>query len=238
MDDEQRYLAWAEEQLGYRFQQAHWLVEALTHPTYAHEAGPPTRSNQRLEFLGDAVLGLAVARALFEGMNTADEGLMTRTMQGLVSAAPLARVARRLGLGQHLRLGRGEASTGGRSRLSNLSDALEALVAAVFLDGGYPAAETVVHRMMAPELAAARAGTVAENHKAALQEWTQERLGMTPVYRVVATTGPDHDRRFRVEVQVAERVLGTGEGRSKREAEQAAARMARRKLASDGSTGG
>lgn len=220
--DEERALAWAEAALGYRFRDPRLLVEALTHPTYAYEVkGQP--SNQRLEFLGDAVISLAISRHLFERFPHLPEGELTKLRAALVAAPTLARRARALGVGEMLRLGRGEAAMGGRDRDSNLADAFEALVAAVFLDGGLDQAAALVIRELGPEVAAARAGRLHPNHKAQLLEWAQREVGSPPVYRVVEVTGPPHAPQYRVEVLVGGRVVGTGTGTSKRAAEQEAA---------------
>lgn len=227
MDEEdQGCLDWAEQRLGHRFTAAALLMEALTHPSHAYEAEGRVPSNQRLEFLGDAVLGLIASQMLFRQFPGVPEGELTRLRQGLVSAPTLARRAQQLGVGEMLRLGRGEEASGGRERTSNLSDAFEALVAAVYLDAGLDAARRLVLRELAPEVEAARRGQLHPNYKARLLEWAQRERSTAPAYAVIAESGPDHDRRFRVSVAIAGQVVGEGAGRSKREAEQAAARAA------------
>lgn len=220
-----RTLAWAAERLGHRFRTPEWLEQALTHPTYAYEAGGGT-SNQRLEFLGDAVLSLVISRYLFESFPTWPEGQLTKVRAAVVAAPTLARRAGELGVGAVLRLGRGEARMGGRARESNLADAFEALVAAIYLDAGLDAARAFVLRELAGEVEAARQGQLHPNYKAQLLEWAQREHGTPPVYRVLAEAGPVHARRYTVEVLVAGRPAGQGEGNSKRAAEQAAARAA------------
>lgn len=224
MADEAELVGWAERALGHRFRQPELLVEALTHPTYAYEVGGP--SNQRLEFLGDAVLSLVISRYLYERYPDWPEGTLSRVRAALVSAPTLAASARALGIGQVLRLGKGEERMGGRDRESNLADALEALVAAVYVDGGLEAAAGLVLAQLAPQVEAARTGRLHPNHKAQLLEWAQRRTGRPPHYQVVAEEGPTHARRFRVRVFVGGEAAGEGEGSSKRAAEQEAAREA------------
>ncbi|MFO7172922.1 MAG: ribonuclease III [Bacillota bacterium] len=222
--DEAAALTWAEQALGHRFRDPGLLTLALTHPTYAYEHGG--ESNQRLEFLGDAVVELAVSDYLYRHLAGAPEGELTRVRAAVVAAPTLARRARALGVGPMLRLGRGEELIGGRDRDSNLADAFEALVAAIYLDAGLEAARAFVLRELAPEVEAAVAGHLNPNYKARLLEWAQREHREPPRYEVVAEEGPDHARRYRVRVLVAGRALGTGEGSSKREAEQEAARQA------------
>lgn len=221
-----RLLAWAQEALGYSFQEARWLEQALTHPTSAYEAGGGVVSNQRLEFLGDAVVSLVVTRHLFESFTSWAEGDLTKVRAAVVAAPTLARRARELGVGPVLRLGRGEEQMGGSGRESNLADAFEALVAAIYLDGGIEPARAFVLRELAGEVEAARQGRLHPNYKAQLLEWSQREYGTPPVYQVVAEAGPVHARRYTVEVLLMGRPAGCGEGNSKRAAEQEAARAA------------
>ncbi len=227
---DQRVLAWAAERLGHVFREPQWLEQALTHPTHAYEAGGGAVSNQRLEFLGDAVVGLVVSRYLFDTFPTWPEGELTKIRAAVVSAPTLARRAREMGTGQVLRLGRGEEQMGGRERESNLADAFEALVAAIYLDGGIDAARELVLRELAGEVEAARQGRLHPNYKAQLLEWAQREYGVPPVYRVIAETGPVHARRYGVEVLLSGDPAGRGEGHSKRAAEQEAARAALEKV--------
>lgn len=220
-------LAVLEHLVGYRFAAPELLVEAMTHRSYVHEhSGPGIVSNERLEFLGDAVLALLSAQLLFELFPAAPEGELTAMRAALVRASTLADLARRLDLGLSLRLGKGEDLTGGRARALLLASALEAVIGAVYRDGGLDAARSFLDpwlREYARELAHPRRY---KDDKSLLQEAAQARLGLTPTYRVVASEGPAHDPRFVVEVLVGEHALARGEGRSKRQAEQEAARLA------------
>jgi ribonuclease-3 len=218
-----------QEALGHPFADPALLVEALTHRSYVHEfGGPGVASNERLEFLGDAVLALVSADLLFALAPASSEGELTAVRAALVRESTLATFARSVGLGAHLRLGRGEELTGGRDRDLLLASALEAVVGALYLDGGLPAARAFVQPFL---LAAARrvlASRQYKDDKSRLQELAQAQLGVTPAYRLVSAEGPSHEPRFAVEVLLGERVAARGEGRSKRQAEQAAAKEALR----------
>jgi ribonuclease-3 len=205
--------------LGHRFANAARLREALTHRSRAHEEGGPAAGNERLEFLGDAALGLVVGELLMEALPDADEGALS-----LARASAVTRAARALELGQWLRLGRGEARSGGRDKDSILANGFEALLGALYLDGGLAAVRALVVRELAPTLELATSAR--RDAKTALQEALQARAQPPAEYRVLAERGPDHAREFEVEVSCGSRVLGTGVGRTKREAEQAAARQA------------
>jgi ribonuclease III len=209
-----------EEALGYHFVDTALLDQALTHIS---ALSSPRRldSYQRMEFLGDRVLGLAVADLLFRIYAEDEEGALSRRLSELVRKETCAAVALDWELGAHIRLGGGEAQSGGRKRTTILGDACEALIGAVFLDGGFEAARKVVERAWQERIAAATA-TVSDA-KTALQEWAQARALRTPTYRLVTRTGPDHSPRFTVAVDVEEHGAALGEGRSKRLAEQAAA---------------
>jgi len=214
--------------LGHAFRDAGLLARALVHrsaPNERPEACPA--SNERLEFLGDAVLDLVVADMLYRRFPDAAEGELTRYKAALVSELALAEVARDIGLGRHLVLGRGEEETGGRDKPSILSDALEAVLGAVYLDAGTAAVEAIVRRLFGDALASVEAtGIPRGDYKTALQEWTQARgLGL-PSYRLAATEGPDHARRYTVVATLGGKELATGQGPSKREAERLAARGA------------
>lgn len=224
-------LAPLEQALGYRFHDRALLVRALTHRSRAHEDGTgPESTNESLEFLGDAVLGLVIADLVYREFPAADEGQKSKIKASLVSFTALARVAEDIDLGSYLRLGRGEEKTGGRRKPVLLADACEAVLAAVYLDGGLPAARTLVLRALAPQIEAARArgATVAGtgDFKSSLQEYLQARRQPPPVYRVVDQQGPDHDKLFTVDVHASGRRLAEASGRSKKDAEQQAARMA------------
>ena len=202
-------------------------LEALRHGSYAHErslsAGRPVlRSNERLEFLGDAILGFLIARRVYERFREASEGELTRLRAALVREESLAIVARGLGLGDLLLLGRGEQRSGGRENAARLADALEAVVAAVLLSCGLERTQEVVDRLLAPLF---DQGLLARDPKTELQQLFQSRR-RTPQYKVLSVAGPDHARSFEVEVRLDGFPLGRGSGRSKKEAEQAAARAA------------
>jgi ribonuclease-3 len=201
------------------------LREALTHSSYAHEQSQPTPFNERLEFLGDAVLGLVVSDILYREHPDWDEGQLTQTRAVLVREGSLAEAARRLGVGGRLRLGRGELLTGGRTKPSLLADALEALTAAAYLSGGLAAARGLVLEALGPALRAVAAQPRRQDYKTTLAEYLR-RDGRGAEYRVLAETGPDHDKRFVVGVYVDQAEWGRGEGRTKKEAEQQAARVA------------
>ncbi len=213
-----------ESHLGHRFSNLHLLDQALTHASSANEdLSGGTRDNEPLEFLGDAVLGFIVADLLHRRDPEGDEGMKTRTRAQLVSAPSLALRAADLGLPDLLKLGRGEEKTGGRQKAALWADAYEALIAALFLDGGMEAA----HRFVRDEFARDLEGDLSSrDHKSALQERLQSRGQPVPDYVVVAAEGPSHRRLFRVECRLEGRVVSEGEGHSKKEAQQAAARRA------------
>jgi ribonuclease-3 len=220
-----------ESRLGYRFRHRALLERAMTHRSRAHEdASGETLDNESLEFLGDAVLGFVVAAALFERFPEFDEGQKSKAKASIVSAQSLARIADHLGLGDHLLLGRGEEKTGGRQKHALLADACEALFAAVYLDGGVEAARALIIREMEPALEAlhqpGRLTALTGDFKSALQERLQAEQLPLPRYRIVREEGPDHDKRFEIEVSSEQRLLASGEGRSKKDAEQQAARLA------------
>ncbi|MBM3500742.1 MAG: ribonuclease III [Armatimonadetes bacterium] len=203
------------------------IALALRHTSHVREGGrPDTDSNERLEFLGDAVLDLVLADYLFTFDAELSEGELTRLKSTLAQEAALARVGRRLGLGEFLALGRGEEDSGGRQRASLIADAVEALIAAVYLSGGLPAARQFVLTHFAAEIDEALDAGPAADPKTALQELIQEQTRQLPTYRTVSNGGPAHEPSFRAECRFAGVVIGSGIGRSKREAEKAAARSA------------
>jgi ribonuclease-3 len=216
--------------LGHSFRDENLLRLALTHPSVAHEANTALTHNQRLEFLGDSVLGLVLTRELFEKFPTADEGALTKSRAKLVNAGSLAARARELGLGAHLILSRGEENTGGRERASALADAFEALLGAIFLDGGLEAARAFVWREFAPDFTALAEGTDFQNPKGELQELLQARSPRAPEYEFISARGPDHDREFECAVRHDGVELARGTGKSKKAAESAAALEALKKL--------
>ncbi|HEU5438642.1 MAG TPA: ribonuclease III [Ktedonobacterales bacterium] len=213
--------------IGHSFRHPQVLLDALTHTSYvAEHPGPGVVSNERLEFLGDAVLGLIASDLLYRQYPSASEGELTPLRAALVSLPPLAALARRVGLGPYLRLGRGEEVSGGRERESVLGRAMEALIGALYLDGGIKAARRFLEPLLMAELERVAAGPGTRDAKSLLQERAQARLGITPTYHVLLTEGPSNAPRFVVEARLGELVVGRGEGGSKRQAEQAAARAA------------
>ena len=225
-----------EERVGYRFRDAGLLEHALTHTSRANEdASGGVIDNESLEFLGDAVLGFAIADLLFRRYPEKNEGWKSKMKAALVSTSSLARLAEGLNLGEHLLLGRGEEKTGGRRKQALLADGYEALIAAIYLDGGVEDATAFIKRQFGPLIplvSEARAGASAfRDFKSALQERVQSAGGPPPEYIVVGETGPDHHKLFRVEVRVGGTSVAEASGRSKKEAEQEAARLALDRLA-------
>ena len=217
--------------LGVPFQQQELLTQALTHSSYANEnPGTAPASNERLEFLGDAILGLIVAENLFRDFPAMSEGEMTRLRSILVKQETLARVAESIELGDYLYLGKGEESSGGREKPANLARVLEALIAAVYLDHGFAVTEQFVLEILDAELLKTLYEGTIIDYKSQLQELLQAQAQQTPVYNLIETSGPDHDKKFTVEVKQGNDVLATGIGRSKKKAETEAARIALEKL--------
>jgi ribonuclease-3 len=216
--------------LAYQFSNVVLLEEALTHSSYVHERKPTDAAhNERLEFLGDAVLSLVISEHLASRLSHCSEGALSKLKAKLVSESSLVRVARRIKLGDYLKLGRGEERSKGREKESLLSDAMEAVIAAVHLDGGYEAGRAVTLRLFEDELRSATdQGTYpgAEDFKTQFQEWCQKQHELLPRYEIVRETGPDHDKVFEVVVRMKDEPVGRGTGRSKKEAEQSAARQA------------
>ena len=229
MSDSDKPVAEIQRHLEYTFRQPALLRLALTHPSYAHEhpeEGGEEHHNQRLEFLGDAILDFLVAAWLCERFPNFSEGPLTRLRATLVCTASLARLARELGLGAALRVGHGEQVNGGQEREANLCDALEATVGALYLDGGLEAVWSRLEPWFAGETRTILQTESYVDAKSRLQEWAQAEGGVTPTYRIVAESGPDHAKTFTAQVLLGERVLGEGSGSSKRAAEQAAAQQA------------
>jgi ribonuclease III len=219
--------------LGYRFHHRQLLEEALRHRSFVNEhPQADLRDNERLEFLGDAVLNLIVGHVLMETYPELAEGDLSRTRAHLVNETHLAQVARSLRLGDCLQLGRGEAQTGGRDKASILSDALEAVLAAVYLDGGYRQAFELIKRRLDIGFEALGPPEDISDYKSRLQEHAQNQEKTVPVYQVVAESGPDHDKTFVVELTL-KRMKTIGTGRNKKAAEQEAARKALKQLAGD-----
>jgi len=212
--------------LGHQFREPRWLHQALMHSSRIPERAEqePAESNEKLEFLGDAVLELVVSEELVREFPDWSEGQLSKSRARLVNATAISLSAQRLGLGKYLLLGRGEEKTGGRTKPALLADAYEALIAAIYLDGGLEAARGFVRRSLVEGAIAVEAERLGHtDHKSALQEFLQSR-GMTPgSYHVIAESGPDHQKTFRVEVRIAGQVTAMGCGRTKKEAEQSAA---------------
>lgn len=223
-------LAALQSRLAYTFRDESLLRLALTHPSVAHELGTPVQHNQRLEFLGDAVLQLALTRELFEKFPDFNEGPLTKARAKLVNRRTLAVHGRALGLGQHLVVSRGEELHGGRERPSALADAYEALVGAIFLDGGFDVAREFILREFRAGFGQLSVIPILENPKGELQEFLQARSAEAPQYNVVSATGPDHDRVFECTVHHAGLELARGSGKSKKAAESEAALAALKKL--------
>ncbi len=231
--------------LGHHFRQLEWLERALTHSSRLPELdvgkaaenlnGEAREDNEKLEFLGDAVLGLLVSEYLVTSFPDWSEGQLSKSRAKLVNTASLYEAAGRLHLGQYLRLGRGEEKTGGREKPAVLADAYEAIIAAIFLDAGLEAARGFVRRSLLEEVIGEGARRLGRpDHKSGLQEFLQSR-GLPPAeYRVASEAGPDHRKTFVVEVWVAGRAVASGAGSNKKEAEQAAARLAREQLPGGG----
>jgi ribonuclease III len=206
--------------LGYHFTQSEWLQTALTHPSAALPGEP---HYERLEFLGDAVLDLAIADLLMRRLPEAKEGTLSKERASIVNGRTLALKALEVGLSRTLRLGKGEEKNGGRDKTSILAASFEALIGAIYTDGGLQAAQRVVERLFAAEIG----GPSAErDYKTELQEISYRRFRAQPIYELLAARGPDHAKRFTTRIRIAGRELGIGEGGSKKQSEQAAARVA------------
>jgi len=211
--------------LGVSFNNQSLLEQALVHRSYLNEnPGFAPTSNERLEFLGDAVLDLVVAEKLYQDFPHLTEGEMTRLRSALVRQETLSRMARTINLGDHLYLGKGEEASGGRHKPANLAGALEAVIAAIFLDQGSATARDFIIGLLNKELEKVVSHGVGTDYKSQLQQFIQARQQQTPTYHVVEAVGPDHDKRFTVEVRVGDTVLGRGSGKSKKIAETEAAR--------------
>jgi ribonuclease-3 len=212
-----------QEGMGYLFKDEGLLCLALTHPSVAHETPNPVQHNQRLEFLGDAVLSLVLTRALYDRFPSLGEGPLTKARAQMVNRRTLADEARRLGLGEHLVLSHGEEGTGGRARPSALADAYEALLGAILLDGGFEAARTFILRRYRNGFGAMTEVPNLQNPKGDLQEMLQAESSEAPQYDLISVCGPDHDRIFECSVHHGGSELARGQGKSKKAAESAAA---------------
>lgn len=216
-----------EEQLGVSFADYSLLRRALTHRSYVNEnPGAGLKDNERLEFLGDAVLDFVVGAYLYQRFPVMDEGGLTALRAALVRTRTLATFAQQLGIGQCLRLGIGERESGGRQRTPTLCAAFEAVVGAIYLDQGLDAVQPLVERLAEPALDRIMAQSLHKDAKSEFQVWAQAEFNVTPRYEVIGEEGPDHDKTFTVQVLVGNTVWGVGEGRSKQAAAQAAAEAA------------
>jgi ribonuclease-3 len=217
--------------LGISFRDKRLLEQAFVHSSYCNEnPGLGYPSNERLEFLGDAVLNFVVTEALYKEFPEVAEGELTEIRASLVCRDTLAELASSLGVGDWLILGRGEELGGGRTKASNLANAMEALIGALYLDQGLAKARRFIHRQLKPGLEKIKAGQTTPNYKALVQEFIQGQKRPTPIYRLVKAIGPDHDKQFTVEILVDGESLGKGTGKSKKVAESQAARAAWEKL--------
>ncbi|MGH7977208.1 MAG: ribonuclease III [Limisphaerales bacterium] len=219
-----------QKRLAYNFRGENLLRLALTHPSVAHESGVASEHNQRLEFLGDAVLQLVLTQKLYGQFPAFDEGPLTKARAKLVNRDTLAEHARKLNLGAHLVLSRGEEMHGGRERSGALADAFEALLGAIFLDGGFDDAREFILREFADDFGELGESSGIENPKGELQELLQAKSASTPEYKTISATGPDHDRVFECVVQHEGVDLARGHGKSKKAAESDAALAALKKL--------
>ena len=213
-----------EAKLQYRFHDRALLLTALSHSSFANEnKGAGYMSNERLEFLGDSVLGQVVANHLYLSFPKMPEGQMTRLRAELVCETSLHKVAQELELGKHIRLGRGEEHTGGRQRESILADAVEAIIAAMYLDGGLPVAKSFIDRYILSNLKTMQTMPVSD-YKTALQEYIQRKSGQALSYELLSESGPDHHKSFTMQVSLNGKPIGEGSGHTKKEAEQYAAK--------------
>jgi ribonuclease-3 len=224
-------LAALQKKLRIRFSNKALLEQALVHSSYINEnPGLANGDNERLEFLGDAVMGFIIAEELYKRFPQFSEGEMTRLRSSLVSQDALCRLAKAIKLGDYLYLGKGEEGGGGRSKPANLSGALEALIAAIFLDRGIAVTRRFVLRLMSKKMGRAFREGIEVDYKTKLQETVQAKRQLRPKYRVIEAVGPAHDRRFTVEVRVGDSIMGQGSGKSKKAAEVEAARAALKQL--------
>lgn len=214
------------QRLGVTFHDIGLLHTALVHTSYANEAQGRVAHNERLEFLGDAVLELASSTYLYTHFPRLPEGELTKTRASIVCSAALAKIAARLGLGEYLLLGHGEEMSGGRKRTTNLEDAFEAVLGAIYLDQGWEVARDYALRQLAPEFEQVRHGENLQDYKTLLQELVQKTPGSIIAYELLEATGPDHAKHYRYAVVIDGKTCGEGEGSSKKEAEQQAAQRA------------
>jgi len=223
-------LAHLQQALGVSFNQPALLAQALTHSSFANENPGAAVSNERLEFLGDAVLALIVAENLYRNFPELPEGQMTKIRSYLVKQETLAQVAKGIELGAYLYLGKGEENSGGQEKPANLARARDAVIAAIYLDQGFPTTESLILKLLDPEFQAAISEDIVTDYKSRLQEYLQAQSQPAPNYQLIGTEGPDHAKTFIVEVCLNETVLAIGSGRAKKLAEMEAARLALEKL--------
>jgi ribonuclease-3 len=220
-----------EKNIGYEFKDKTLLLEALTHKSFQHEnPRSAPHHNERLEFLGDSVLGMVVVDYLFNSRDRYTESMMSKIKSYIVKSKVLSEIAKGISLGNYLRLGKGEEETGGRNKVSILSDAMEALVGAVYIDGGYEKSKSLVLRLFKEKIDAAIKSRDFHDYKSELQEESQMRFGVLPEYRLVKEEGQEHKKVFTVEVFIAGERYGQGRGRSKKEAQTLAAKEALKNL--------
>ena len=218
-----------EEAIGYVFRDITLLENALSHSSYANERFHNSlKSNERLEFLGDSVLGMVVAEHLYRTCSDRPEGELSRMRADMVCETSLAAIAVKLGLGKHLLLGHGEAISGGNKRASILADAVESVIAAIYLDGGFAPAKAFIERFVLTGATVEQPRNM--DYKTALQELVQQKKGQVITYQLIGESGPDHNKEFVVAVSVNDQVVGSGVGSSKKRAEQDAARNALTKM--------
>ena len=223
-----------EERLGRRFNETVWLDQALTHKSYIHQNNTMKGvSNEVLEFLGDAVLNLAVGHLLIQKYPEAQEGTLSKKRSHLVKQSTLASLSRELQLERHLLLGKGEQQNGGMNKSSILANAYEALIGAIYMDSGFPQALEIISRHFESYLQPETNLHPFDDYKSLLQEYSQGALGLSPQYRVIKESGPDHDKQFQASVVIGGEVKGIGSGKSKKEAEQDAAKKALEEIQSD-----
>ena len=224
-----------ENTIGYCYKDKNNLILAITHSSYAYEKkNEKLCSNERMEFLGDAVLNIAISEYIYSNHSHLSEGEMTKTRASIVCEGSLMNCANSIELGKYILLGRGEETTGGRTRTSVLSDAFEALIGSIYLDGGLAPAKNFIYSIMHEIITNAISGISVIDYKTQLQELAQKSIDQKIQYETLEEKGPDHFKFFIVQVKVADRVLGKGEGRSKKEAEQNAARIAIGRMTDDG----
>ena len=210
-----------EDKLGYKFKNPTLLETALTHSSYANECS--LESNERLEFLGDAILGCVVAKVLYETFPDSTEGELSKLRSAIVSRANFARYAQVLKIDKQILLGKGEENTGGRDRNSNLAGTFEAIIGAIYIDGGYSKSFSIISKLVKNSL---KDEDIFADYKTKLQEVVQKKFHQVPKYKIIKEEGPPHDKKFHVQVKIASDIVGNGMGRNKKEAEQAAAREA------------